>query len=746
MLRHMKLKTKGRPNSEQEQQTKTRSVSIEEGQQLPKIRQEDEGHRQESPITSSRVSVSSNSSVSSAEEIMNSSSTAYILKPNGTGMPTTTSAGDSASNISSICTLIGKKRKITTCTTYPSTTVLESSSVYRTSNIPSIVNVVSTDSYQPQQTEPQARRHHQDLYQQYQHQHQHAQNLHTFKKIKQVLVSRAALPIKPRTQQLLPLRMPIPLTMHVPVPILSPQRLTALSTATTPTTTCTPPPDFTPPILILARPEDKEHLNPIHYFVRRNIEVFVASDDDIRAPSPGRKNALKRGQVGLRCRHCRNVNNRKRTKRAVCYPSSIHRVYNCVSDMKFDHFARCKYLPAEERTLFNELRAKRGGNNSRGKGGNNTARYYYESAVKIGMVEAQNCVVLLKKSTPTAKAVSNASDSTGSFVPILPSGPFPTSSTSTDAQSCSNSSSAKPRNMDASSRTMHSVSASRTSMPNQHNASTLSHNNTSNATTNLMSFSMQSNCRPLASPQDVQVLNPIHCFVRNNVEVFIADSKDVTAPAPGRKKRVTLGQVGIRCIHCKNLPIELRVKRAICYPPTVGSLYHAVSNMKFDHFGACKGLSPSVRQHVSDLRLSSSRKKGSWTATSCTAKYYRESAEKDLGLIDTDSGISVVNNSILHSLNQYVEVPLSPAPSAAATSFTASPTPATLARSETCRSSLPLSHPALSSKSSMHNKCGDIVHIVHKHKQLDGMSALMLAATDSQIRQQYEEFKVRFSS
>ena len=94
---------------------------------------------------------------------------------------------------------------------------------------------------------------------------------------------------------------------------------------------------------------------------------------------------------------------------------------------------------------------------------------------------------------------------------------------------------------------------------------------------------------PLSEEGDRDHLNPLHCFVRQHVEIFTADEKDVAAPAPGRKTPVILGQVGIRCKHCTKLPIKERVKRAICYPPSVEGIYHSVSNMKFDHFGKCRG-------------------------------------------------------------------------------------------------------------------------------------------------------------
>ena len=49
-------------------------------------------------------------------------------------------------------------------------------------------------------------------------------------------------------------------------------------------------------------------------------------------------------------------------------------------------------------------------------------------------------------------------------------------------------------------------------------------------------------------------------------------------------------------------------ERAICYPPSVEGIYHSVSNMKFDHFGKCRGLPPQAREEFTSLKSSCSRK------------------------------------------------------------------------------------------------------------------------------------------
>ena len=71
----------------------------------------------------------------------------------------------------------------------------------------------------------------------------------------------------------------------------------------------------------------------------------------------------------------------------------------------------------------------------------------------------------------------------------------------------------------------------------------------------------------LALAEDKLILSEALCIVRSNVEVFAASMDDINAPAPGRKNAVTLGQIGLRCIHC--IGCKMRVKRAQCYPSSI---------------------------------------------------------------------------------------------------------------------------------------------------------------------------------
>ena len=434
-----------------------------------------------------------------------------------------------------------------------------------------------------------------------------------------------------------------------------------------------------PSSIILATPQDADNLNSIHCFVRKHIEVFAATKEETSAPCPGRKTPLVLGQVGLRCIHCKAVHPRLRTKRAVCYPRSISRVYNCVSDMKFDHFSNCNYLPLNVKKEFEALNQINGAK-GRVKGSNNTAKFYFDSAVKLGMKEEGDHVTLDGKIPAGESSV---------FHP-----PQEASSTTSSLNSL------KPLPEPAA---IHP--APQKISPRKDPALTSSAFHTNNST-------ITNRCL-LATPTDEQALNPIHCFVRQNVEAFIANEEDVSAPRPGRKQKVSLGQVGIRCIRCKHLSPKNRVKRAICYPPTISNLYHAVSNMKFDHFGACKGLSAQDRQEFCNIKNMSKRKSNG--NVSSTAKYYEDSAKNDLGLVDTADGIRVKDNSFVNPV----------ATATADADANDSPTPSTILLHGFSLPSLPSRSRSLSPGH----------HSFNSGSSMEGMEAL-IAATE------YEEQKI----
>jgi len=508
--------------------------------------------------------------------------------------------------------------------------------------------------------------------------------------------------------------------------------------------------------LLLGQDEDDLHLNPLHVFVRKQTEVFTATQTELTEPAPGRKQPIKLHQVGLRCIHCRNAPARSRVKRAVCYPSSVSRIYHSISDMKFDHFGHCKHLPPEVRKTFEilkaESKASNGNKDKKGKSSSNkkgasyssTAQYYRESASRMGLVDGTAGIVyegLTNNPSPDSPTVP-----TPNLLPLQPLQSLPTTTT-TITPTTTNSMNTSVANAGAMVSTLFpqrelsslfaansngsniatesdfmnlavamksgilqsllmnaivaganaqkSIDAAakasaksqeqdqqnknKTNKTNSNNNNHTANNKRSNhspeqkvhgqahaqQTSNTRCLltknpetcaASESTTLPLASPEDATFLNPLHCFVRQHVELFEANAEDISAPAPGRKTRVTLGQVGIRCVHCakRRVPSKERVKRSVCYPPSIDGIYHSVSNMKFDHFGICPHLPCHARAELAALRTSCSGRRHSSgsssggsgkrgpgstaTAGTNTADYYRDAAVAK-GLVDTDKGI-----------------------------------------------------------------------------------------------------------
>lgn len=434
------------------------------------------------------------------------------------------------------------------------------------------------------------------------------------------------------------------------------------------------------PTLLLARPNDTLVLSGLHSFIRQQIEVFSATARDISQPAPGRKNPVALQQIGLRCIHCRDLPLKQRVKRAVCYPSTVGRVYHSVSDMKHDHFKACPCMPPDVHKRFMELRDEKNKPKAEKKASkatgcsSSTAQYYHDAALQMGMRDGKGGVFWSadKGSSPTKLSDAPAA---------------PMESNQGQAKSSNPSIADHTRLPDYKDLIAQLNACQQLSLPSEiasalgvqqnflqrtiqeqillgllakknleRNSSLLlpkppareESKEKSKSSSGTTEKAPKLSGWPVSCPLDEQYLNPIHCFVRRHVEFFVAGEEDVKAPSPGRKVRAVLGQVGIRCIHCARLSPKNRVKRSICYPPSIGGIYHAVSNIKCDHFALCKGLPEADKQEFLRLRCSGTRKTSSSSSgkqsksdrgfANSTAQYYHDSALR-MGLIDTADGI-----------------------------------------------------------------------------------------------------------
>jgi hypothetical protein len=139
----------------------------------------------------------------------------------------------------------------------------------------------------------------------------------------------------------------------------------------------------------------------------------------------------------------------------------------------------------------------------------------------------------------------------------------------------------------------------------------------------------------LALPDDEESLSPLHCFMRRYcVEAFSATSDDITTARHGKCHggRIVPGQVGIRCLHCKHRPADQRQERAICFPSSVGNIYHSIETWQRRHSTVCQDIPTWVKKCMSQL-MQKSRAGGGGRR-----QYWQEAAMR-LGLANTPDGI-----------------------------------------------------------------------------------------------------------
>jgi hypothetical protein len=131
----------------------------------------------------------------------------------------------------------------------------------------------------------------------------------------------------------------------------------------------------------------------------------------------------------------------------------------------------------------------------------------------------------------------------------------------------------------------------------------------------------------LAVAQDKDWLSDLDCFIREQVEVFCANSTDVNNAA--EQVSVTLGQVGLRCIHCAKSQ-EGAHGNAILYPHSVSGIYESVRELHRLHLHDCPHLPIQLKSKMSKMT-------GSTSLSSVLRRYYVQAAGA-LGLFDSDEG------------------------------------------------------------------------------------------------------------
>ena len=110
--------------------------------------------------------------------------------------------------------------------------------------------------------------------------------------------------------------------------------------------------------VLLAIPEDREWLSDLDCLVRRQIEVFCASKDDVEAAKAERMYPIVEGQVGIRCIHCAVARRGEVDTKglAAAYPFSVNGVFESVREFQRVHLDICPNLPPATKTKLTSLK------------------------------------------------------------------------------------------------------------------------------------------------------------------------------------------------------------------------------------------------------------------------------------------------------------------------------------------------------------------------------------------------------
>jgi hypothetical protein len=68
---------------------------------------------------------------------------------------------------------------------------------------------------------------------------------------------------------------------------------------------------------------DNEQLSEYQIYVRKQLEIFAALQEDVESNTQGRKKQVVLGQVGIRCRHCAGFPMRQRGRGSIYYPTKL---------------------------------------------------------------------------------------------------------------------------------------------------------------------------------------------------------------------------------------------------------------------------------------------------------------------------------------------------------------------------------------------------------------------------------------
>jgi hypothetical protein len=142
--------------------------------------------------------------------------------------------------------------------------------------------------------------------------------------------------------------------------------------------------------------KDKKVLSAYQCLLRKQIEIFETGPDDVGGDVQGQINAIRLGQVRIRCRHCASLAKKARASSGVYYSKSIRGFYQLAVNLtKFHLEKNCKLVDKRIAAKLAKLR-QTGMRSARG-----TKEYWAERLRVMGLYKKEGCVRLRKGNVTT---------------------------------------------------------------------------------------------------------------------------------------------------------------------------------------------------------------------------------------------------------------------------------------------------------------------------------------------------------
>ena len=111
---------------------------------------------------------------------------------------------------------------------------------------------------------------------------------------------------------------------------------------------------------------------------------------------------------------------------------------------------------------------------------------------------------------------------------------------------------------------------------------------------------------PLVHPTDMTILTEYQLVVRESLALFEVKEEDLlldVSLSNSMRRKVQVGQIGLRCRYCEHRPVYRRGSGAVYFPGNISNVYQAAQNMAQNHLATtCTDIPAQVRKRLAKAK------------------------------------------------------------------------------------------------------------------------------------------------